>query len=76
MEKNIYLITCQHIRSEKKQKDYYIIHYTNEQFIPKQDYVDIETYNRIASKMKQNFQKCIAIMKLNDFDRASISDIK
>ena len=76
MEKNIYLINVQTIRSEKKQKDYYMIHYTNENYIPKTDYVDVETYNRIAPKMKQHFQKCIAIMKLNDFDKAIISDIK
>lgn len=76
MEKTIYFIGIRRIRSEKKQKDYYLIDYITDSFVPKTDYVDVNIYNKIASKHKKPFEKCVAIMTLNDFDKAIIGDIK
>lgn len=79
MEKKIILIGVRKITSEKKQKDYYMVDYITKKdniYTPKTDYISVDEYNRIASKMKGNLIEVTGIFDLNNFNQGYLSDIK
>lgn len=75
MEKQIFYIGVRHIRSEKKQKDFYMVDYVNEANVPKTDYINVEEYNKIGAKGK-NMSKMTGIFNINQFDKVYLCDIK
>lgn len=75
MERKIFYIGVRHIRSEKKQKDYYMVDYVDNKNTPKTDYIDITTYNKIGQKGKP-YTQCVGIFDANDFDKLFLTDIK
>lgn len=75
MEQDIFLIGVRHIRSEKKQKDFYMVDYVTNRNIPQTDYITIEEYNKIGAKAK-TYTKCKGIFNINEFQRIYLCDIK
>lgn len=79
MEEKIILIGVRKISSEKKQKDYYMVDYITKEdniYTPNTDYITVEEYNKIASKMKGNLIEVIGIFKLNKYKKGYLADIK
>lgn len=79
MEKKIILIGVRKITSEKKQKDYFMVDYITKKdniYTPKTDYISVEEYNRIASKMKGNIIEVTGIFELNNFNQGYLCDIR
>lgn len=79
MEKKIIIIGVRKFSSEKKGKDYYLVDYINKKdniYTPKTDYISVDEYNKIASKMKGNLIEVMGIFSINEYDKIYLSDIK
>lgn len=75
MEENIFTIGVRKIHSKTKNQDYYMVDYIDKDNIPQTDYINLEEYNKIASKIKP-WTKQVGIYGINSYKKAYVKDLK
>lgn len=75
MEENIFTIGVRKIHSKTKNQDFYMVDYIDKDNIPQTDYINLEEYNKIASKIKP-YTKQVGIYGINIYKKAYVKDIK
>lgn len=77
MERKILFLGVRKLFSKKKDQDFYMVDYVDNKNVPQTDYIDLEEYNRIASKTKGMARKEITgLFEVNSFNKIYLTDIK
>lgn len=77
MERKILFLGVRKLFSKKKDQDFYMVDYVDSKNVPQTDYIELEEYNRIASKTKGMARKEITgLFEVNSFNKIYLTDIK